>query len=44
VYPQQHGAFVPYLSIVDLLFNCGPVSGSVLRGQSVTVNNVEQAE
>jgi hypothetical protein len=23
-YPQQHGAFVPYLSIVDMLFNVGP--------------------
>jgi hypothetical protein len=24
VYPQQFGAFIPYLSIVDALFNCGP--------------------
>ena len=32
VYPQQHGAFVPYLSIVDLLFNCGPSSRDVLLG------------
>ncbi|NOT24849.1 MAG: WbqC family protein [Acidobacteria bacterium] len=23
VYPQQHGAFVPYLSALDLLLNCG---------------------
>ncbi len=22
-YPQQHGAFIPYLSILDLLMNCG---------------------
>lgn len=27
VYPQQFGPFIPYLSILDVLFNCG-VSGS----------------
>ena len=30
VYPQQHGDFVPYLSIVDLLFNCGEESAAIL--------------
>ncbi len=25
-YPQQFGAFVPYLSVVDLLFNVGPAA------------------
>lgn len=23
VYPQQHGTFIPYLSTIDVLFNCG---------------------
>lgn len=33
VYPQQHGAFVPYLSAVDLVFNCGEAAGAVLAGR-----------
>lgn len=31
VYPQCHGTFVSHLSIVDLLFNCGPESLGVLQ-------------
>lgn len=31
VYPQMHGEFVPYLSTLDLLFNCGPDSLAILR-------------
>ncbi len=30
VYPQLHGEFLPYLSIVDLLFNCGEESAAIL--------------
>jgi hypothetical protein len=30
VYPQQHGEFVPYLSALDLLLNCGPDSRDIL--------------
>jgi len=30
VYPQLYGEFVPYLSVVDLLFNCGPKSLEIL--------------
>lgn len=29
-YPQQHGEFVPYLSILDLLLNCGDESASII--------------
>ncbi len=29
-YPQIHGGFEPNVSIVDLLFNCGPSSGQYL--------------
>jgi hypothetical protein len=30
VYPQLHGPFVSHLSVVDLLFNCGPDSLRIL--------------
>lgn len=32
VYRQQHGAFVPFLSAIDLLLNCGDESRSILEG------------
>lgn len=32
-YAQRHGEFVPDLSVVDLLMNCGPDSLNVLCGQ-----------
>lgn len=31
VYPQLHGEFIPNLSALDLLFNCGPESAAILR-------------
>jgi hypothetical protein len=34
VYPQLHGEFVPYLSALDLLLNCGVESRAVLEGPS----------
>ncbi len=29
-YFQIHGDFIPYMSIIDLLFNCGPKSLEIL--------------
>lgn len=37
LYKQLYGEFVPYLSIIDLLFNCGSKSLDVLLGR----NNME---
>lgn len=36
IYPQQHGDFVPHLSIVDLLFNCGEESTAILGRAGVS--------
>ncbi len=33
VYSQLYGGFIPYLSVVDLLFNCGPDSLKILTNQ-----------
>ena len=33
IYPQQHGAFIPYLSAVDLVLNVGKESPLLLRGR-----------
>ena len=38
IYPQLHGDFVPYLSIVDLIFNCGERSLDILMSGNV-INN-----
>lgn len=38
-YPQLYGDFVPYLSLIDLLFNCGDKSLDILIGN----NNPEVA-
>lgn len=32
VYPQLYGEFVSHLSVIDLLFNCGPESLKILTG------------
>ncbi len=32
-YPQLHGTFAPYLSALDLLFNCGPQAKDFIAGE-----------
>ncbi|MFH1335653.1 MAG: WbqC family protein, partial [Candidatus Zixiibacteriota bacterium] len=32
-YPQLYGAFTPYLSVIDLLFNCGKESLKIIIGE-----------
>ncbi len=31
VWPQVHGDFEPYMSVLDLLMNCGPDAGRIMR-------------
>lgn len=33
VYPQQHGEFIPFLSALDLLLNCGDESAAIIAGK-----------
>ncbi len=32
-YPQLHGPFVSHLSVIDLVFNCGPQSRALMLGE-----------
>jgi hypothetical protein len=32
VYPQLHGEFVPYMSALDLILNCGERSAEIVGG------------
>ena len=36
VYPQLHGDFIPNLSIIDLIANCGPDSFQILMSGNLT--------
>jgi len=36
VYPQLYGQFLPYMSIIDLLFNCGDNSRSILMNGNIS--------
>jgi hypothetical protein len=38
-YPQQHGAFTPYVSTLDLIANCGPAGVECIRGQMIPWRN-----
>ena len=35
-YPQLYGEFKPYMSIIDLLFNCGPESFNVIMSGNIS--------
>lgn len=42
-YPQLHGPFVPGLSVLDLLMNCGPESLAILMRRNVSRETLEAA-
>ena len=40
VYPQAYGEFLPCMSILDLIFNCGPNSLSILTSGNILKQNI----
>lgn len=38
-YPQRFGEFLPYMSVVDLLFNCGPESINIIKNSCEIKND-----
>jgi hypothetical protein len=40
VYPQMHGNFIPNLSVIDLLFNCGPNSLDIIMSNNMIKNDL----
>ncbi len=40
VYPQMFGDFIPNLSVIDLLFNCGPNSRDIIMSNNLTKNEL----
>ena len=41
-YPQQHGDWISHLSIVDLLFNCGPRTLDIIMGDNITKEDLKK--
>ncbi len=42
-YPQLHNGFLPYMSIIDLLFNCGEKSLGILMQGNITKQDLIKA-
>jgi hypothetical protein len=42
VYPQLQGEFLPYMSIIDLLFNCGDKSLEILMEGNITKEELKK--
>lgn len=44
VYPQMHGEFLSYMSVIDLLFNCGEESLEYLKQGNISKKEMEEAQ
>ena len=40
-YSQLHGEFISHLSILDLLFNCGPNSLQIIMSNNITKHDIQ---
>jgi len=40
VYPQSFGDFIPYMSVIDVLFHCGAKSLDISMSGNITKNEV----
>jgi hypothetical protein len=41
IYPQLHGKFTPYMSVIDLMFNCGDDSLDIIMSGNVHKQDIE---
>ncbi|MCT4621494.1 MAG: WbqC family protein [Marinisporobacter sp.] len=44
IYPQIHGEFLSYMSIIDLLFNCGEDSLKYLKKENVEKDEIKEGK
>ena len=44
IYKQLHKDFIPNLSVVDLLFNCGPKSNEIIMSNNISKQTILEGQ